>query len=419
MPPEKPPPLPLSIQREDPSSAPYFSGRWVGGRNDWAGEVGVRFRVQLDCEVTALGRAAEKPLLETIPVTLWSAETQAPLAMVDVGPASRVESAYAWEPLAAHVQLRAGEEYRLTQRCRPKMLDRWFDGKAVQEDLEKETWVSLAHFLGGVCRNDVGYPSREDGELRRAGMVNFKAIPSRNTAQLTPVTEAELAQRLALVAASEEESLGSTEIEARLLVLAGVLALLLEDLDIWPGTPVIAVVGPEPDFPQLVSRSPPLSPRSSLKSCSVMAGVDSTEIAAELARFTRLWGLQGGGFMLIGWRTGEVLHLGRRPYKVDSSPSVDGSPLASTDAKREPRGGLLEPAEIAAGLGQGVVIARSYTGEVTVFLPADARHQRGLKVTRAFEQPQPPKSGPVGPANANVTPAVALTDHDAILAACL
>lgn len=68
-----------------------------------------------DCELTALGRPAEPPLAEPAMVSLWHAGSQELLASAMVGPASRVDGFYAWEPLMEPIILREGQEYRLSQ----------------------------------------------------------------------------------------------------------------------------------------------------------------------------------------------------------------------------------------------------------------------------------------------------------------
>lgn len=72
-----------------------------------------------DFEVTALGRPAEPPLMEPALVSLWHAESQELLASALVGPTSRVDGFYAWEPLMEPLVLRKGQEYRLSQNLGP------------------------------------------------------------------------------------------------------------------------------------------------------------------------------------------------------------------------------------------------------------------------------------------------------------
>lgn len=162
--------------REDPASRPFFSERWPGTRNDYTGEAGFRFVAEVDFEVTALGRPAEPPLMEAAMVTLWETETEESLVSAVVGPSSRVEGFYAWEPLAEPVALRRGREYRFSLRIRAGMQDRWCDAKLDAETAAAASWPSLGAFLGGVVRNKHDFPNRPDGDFRRPGIVNFKAL---------------------------------------------------------------------------------------------------------------------------------------------------------------------------------------------------------------------------------------------------
>ncbi|CAE8619905.1 unnamed protein product [Polarella glacialis] len=232
-----PPPVP---RREDPASRPFFTGRWPGGRNDYGGEAGIRFVAAVSSEVTALGRLAEPPLMEGTVVTLWQTDTQEPLATAEVGPKSRVEGNYAWEPLTDELVLHAGKEYRLTQRCRANMPDRWCDARATAEEVAVGSWASLASFVGGVARNSAGFPNREDGDLRRAGMVNFKAMlrPSPGPA-MQLVSREQLAHSLARATAADEQRRGGgpQEVEGRLAALACLLELFVDELaNLEPGT---------------------------------------------------------------------------------------------------------------------------------------------------------------------------------------
>lgn len=58
--------------------------------------------------------------------------------------------------------------------------------------------LRIRGFVGGVCRNSPGFPQRLDGELRRPGMVNFKALPRPPEPRLEEVPRELLAKRLAL-----------------------------------------------------------------------------------------------------------------------------------------------------------------------------------------------------------------------------
>ena len=68
-----------------------------------------------DFEITALGRCAEPPLMEAALVSVWETQSQECLASALVGPTSRVDGFYAWEPLMEPLLLKKGQEYRLSQ----------------------------------------------------------------------------------------------------------------------------------------------------------------------------------------------------------------------------------------------------------------------------------------------------------------
>jgi hypothetical protein len=68
-----------------------------------------------DFEITALGRCAEPPLMEAALVSVWDTKSQECLASALVGPTSRVDGFYAWEPLMEPLLLKKGQEYRLSQ----------------------------------------------------------------------------------------------------------------------------------------------------------------------------------------------------------------------------------------------------------------------------------------------------------------
>ena len=64
--------------------------------------------------MTSLGRPCEPPLAESQLVSLWHTRSQERVASALVGPSSRVEGFYSWEPLLEPVVLRKGQEYRLS-----------------------------------------------------------------------------------------------------------------------------------------------------------------------------------------------------------------------------------------------------------------------------------------------------------------
>ncbi|CAE7282196.1 unnamed protein product [Symbiodinium sp. CCMP2456] len=248
------------VPREDPASRPFWCGRWPGARNDYEGEAGFRFLVNLDCEVTALGRPCEPPLMEAAAVSLWHAASQDLLASISVGPASRVEGSYAWERLPEAIVLRPGQEYRLTLRCRANMQDRWSDATCAAEEAAAESWAALASFLGGACKNANGFPSRTDGDLRRPGIVNFKALlrPSNEPA-LRDVGREAFARSLAASAAAEARA--GDEVESRLAALAGLVALFVDEIRL----PAMALLGAEEELQLIAASAAACSPSGALE----------------------------------------------------------------------------------------------------------------------------------------------------------
>jgi len=178
------PPTELQQLREGAASQdgamPYFAGSWNGYRNNWYGDVGVSFVPQKDFSIVSLGRHHhnETGLTQTVPVTLWSVETQLPLAIVNVGPHSFLEGHYHWEPVdSPGVTVSQGREYRLTQACTPNMVDKWFDSTVSFEEVEANAATGFARFVGAVNMSGFGYPAFTNGQFRRPGMVNFKMKP--------------------------------------------------------------------------------------------------------------------------------------------------------------------------------------------------------------------------------------------------
>eukprot|EP00438_Fugacium_kawagutii_P035127 Skav218767 [mRNA] locus=scaffold1372:258306:265296:- [translate_table: standard] len=262
-----------AVLREDPASRAFFCGHWPGKRNDYEGEArdglcgggsmwpdiesllrwSLGYRepaaeliagiaecawLTQDLEVTALGRPAEPPLMEPALVSLWDAESQELLASALVGPTSRVDGFYAWEPLMEPLVLRKGQEYRL---------------------------------------------------LRRPGIVNFKALlrpgpepePLGPTQGLRRVDREDFARDLAL--ALTEGALGMEEVELRLAALAGhgedtmagrgacgcLLALLVDELS---GISAMALLGPQEELEIIAASAAAVSPLGALELAGAGAG---------------------------------------------------------------------------------------------------------------------------------------------------
>eukprot|EP00439_Symbiodinium_sp_Y106_P060137 s3078_g8.t2 len=341
------------VPREDPASRPFWCGRWPGARNDYEGEAGFRFLVHLDCEVTALGRPCEPPLMEAAAVSLWHAASQDLLASIAVGPASRVEGSYAWERLPEAIVLRPGQEYRLTLRCRANMQDRWSDATCAAEEAAAESWAALASFLGGACKNANGFPGRTDGDLRRPGIVNFKALlrPSNEPA-LRDVGREAFARSLAASAAAEARA--GDEVESRLAALAGLVALFVDEIRL----PAMALLGAEEELQLIAASAAACSPTGALElaGCGIF---DSRALCQEMSRTARRSGLDAG-LLLVGALTGEVLGLCLRPRAPELRFEGTGRPLQAWELAEQLQAGLAlvrtstevvaYPAQKAAGL---------------------------------------------------------------------
>lgn len=341
----------------------FFSGHWPGTRNDWTGEVGIRLLAQTPCVVTALGRhTTEGKLSEGAVVTLWSAESQQVIANVEVGPDSFVESNYAFTTLPQRVVLEVGKEYRVSQRCKSRMADWWFDGHASEEEVTALASSRYARFLGGCCRNDGGYPNRNDGERRRAGMVNFKI--AREGLEVVFVSREELAHSLAH-AASVEESTSSEATDAYLGVIARLLALLVDELTV----PVFAVVAPEADVSSVV--------RMEYTVKGDVGNVFGKRFVVDVARAGHEY---GGAFdehgapleaaFVVGHRGGEVLVAAAGLQRLSALSGGVG-------------GDCLGAAELAALLPRGMAFVRSPAGDVTAFLATEVRQGRALRLGQA------------------------------------
>ncbi|CAK9033144.1 ATPase GET3B (AtGET3B) (Guided entry of tail-anchored proteins 3 homolog B) [Durusdinium trenchii] len=361
-----------AVLREDPASRPFFCGRWPGRRNDYEGEDTAFGVCRIDCELTALGRPAEPPLAEPAMVSLWHAGSQELLASAMVGPASRVDGFYAWEPLMEPIILREGQEYRLSQRCRANMPDRWSDELTNGEEMAGKSWASLARFLGGVCRSLEAsiaerFPNRLDGELRRPGIVNFKALPRpMPEPALDTVDREDFAKALAVgLAALPPKSLevAQDELEIRLAALAGLLTLFVDELN---GATAMALLAHEDELEIIASSAAAFSPTGTLE----LAGssvFESKALCQEMSLAARRSGMLDAGLLLVSF-TGEVLGLVLRPRSQGSDPE---SPMVF-DVGRP-----LQPWELAKQLPEGLAFAKRMGGEVLAYDVTQLRKGRG------------------------------------------
>eukprot|EP00435_Cladocopium_sp_Y103_P038047 s32_g10.t1 len=366
--------LPPAVLKEDPASRAFFCGHWPGKRNDYEGEAGFKILPEMDFEITALGRCAEPPLMEAALVSVWETKSQECLASALVGPTSRVDGFYAWEPLMEPVVLKKGQEYRLSQRCRANMLDRWCDDYATKEELSGKSWAALASFIGGVCREKSdcefsSFPHLSDGALRRAGIVNFKAIlrPGPEP-ELRRVDREAFARDLALqltATSSEAAPLPVEEVELRLAALAGLLALLVDELQ---GVSALALLAPQEELEIIVASAAAVNPwgQVELAGASVF---DSRALCQEMGLAARRSGQLDAGLLLVAF-TGEVMGLVLRPRCAGGALAAAGGPMVFD------QGRPLQPWEIAQQLpGPGLAMAKQLAGDVLAY---DARQmQRG------------------------------------------
>jgi len=363
---------PEPVARKPPKrrdDVPLFIGSWTGTRNDWTGDVGISFVAEAKCTVTALGRSADVPLTETATVTLWLTETQEVLAAADVGPCSPVEGHYAFEAIGsgAGVELQAGMEYRLTQRCRSRMPDKWFDGRATAEEAAAWSASQYARFVGGVCRNGQGFPGREDGEHRRAGMVNFKV--AQVCLNVRPVSRTELASTAAGIAFIEAGG-DPAAIDGYVAVIAHVLALLVDELAALPGLEVLIVVAQDEALHKRVRLEPAegeaelsrelAGSAEGVPACTVFDHRFASEVVSFAQRYNgevdELGSPMDGAFV-VSCRSGQVLAAAARIFRGHR---------------------LVGGTELVATLGGGVALSRSASGDVTALFAPEVRQGRAL-----------------------------------------
>jgi len=364
------------IQPKRPRDTAFFSTSWVGARNDWNGDVGIIIVIETACTITALGRHVyDTELSEIATVTLWHAATQKVAAVAHVGPCSEVEGHYAFDALDSPVRAQAGEEYRLTLRCRGGMPDKWYDGKATAAEVAAHCAPGHVRFVGGVCRNNYGYPNREDGEFRRAGIVNFKILVE--PVEMLPVTKAELASKITHSAAlGAYGDPGATD--ETLSIVAGLLALLVDELAALPGITASVVVAHDELIQQRLHLEPAdtaadLSHELAGKVPGVQASsVHGQRFARELVSFARQHSSTGTngspalddpleGAFVVSSRTGCVLAAAARLFRGPQ-------PLTA--------------AELVATLGSGMAFVRSADGAVAAFLAPDAQKGCAFVINR-------------------------------------
>lgn len=362
------------------AAVPLFVGRWPGTRNDWAGDVGISFTLKASGVIAAVGRHISDGahLAETVAVTLWSTDTMKALASVQVGPSSAVEGHYAFEVLDPPVAVHSGQEYRLSQRCTSNMRDRWFDGKATPEEVTARCASQYAEFLGGVCRNEPGYPKRDDGAYRRAGMVNFKF--ARQGMDVMGVTREEFAHALASIAAVEEP--GQPEATgAYVAVIATLLALFVDQLQDLTCPAAFVAIAPESELRNLLRRrgvdGGAASPCDFVSANTEAARtVFHTHFAEELVAFSRR-------------HAGKTDEAGRPVECGLLMCHQSGVVLAAATQVACGSRGAMTASGVAGVLRKGMVLTRSERGAVTAYPSSEVRQGRALQIESGLHPSMP------------------------------
>lgn len=360
-------PGPVSAIPPEPACIPFFRGNWAGTRNDFTGEVGISFTANIDFTITALGRHVGDIAQDTVTVTLWMSDTQSAITSADVGPSSTREGPYAFEALNHCVDLKAGYEYRLSQRCVEKMLDPWFDGRATAQEAATQCASKYATFLGGVCRNGFGYPKRYDGEHRRPGMVNFKVV--QQGLDIVPVTREEMAEALARFALAEEPMDEETA-NNYILVLSAVLTVLANELADVPGASAYVVVVPEDALGELYlqqcSTNTDLTSTGNGSTPSIFDARFKHKLASFAQSFRGRIDEEGGpmeGAIVLSHCTGQVVGAALQIFCNNAE--------------------LLGAADLMTVLGRGMAFTRSEQGSITAFPGMSVRQGQALRIESA------------------------------------
>jgi len=279
------------------------------------------------------------------------------------------------------------------------MPDRWFDSHATAEEVASKSRASCARFLGGVCRKDAGFPSREDGDYRRAGMVNFKfamacngsqnyscggpptalkntpvdAPPTRTVSpgsamtglQLVIVSRMELATILAQVVGAEE-SANCEAFNVYLKVVASLLGLLADELATSASVSAFVVISSLEELRKTL-RVETVEGETDL-ACRLREGsghsIFDSQFSAEMVGLAQRYkggrddfgGPLDGGFV-VSQNTGEV-HAAAVRFLKGSQPAC--------------------AAEVAATLNRGMALTRSDGGNLIIYLAPEVRKGRAL-----------------------------------------
>lgn len=270
------------------------------------------------------------------------------------------------------------------------MQDRWCDAKLDAETAAAASWPSLGAFLGGVVRNKHDFPNRPDGDFRRPGIVNFKALVGpQSQPALASVTRGVLAKRLARTIAEEARQTGAAmqEVEGRLAALAGVLALLVDEMAaLDPPATATALLAPEDELRRIAAGaasalSLPAPGGLELAGCGIF---ESEQLLKRMSRAARKSGLRDCGLLLVGAHTGEVIGLCPRPRSAGGA----GDPTSGVGFDGTGSSRPLAAWELVARLASGIAFARKASGEVVTFQADEVQGgscPRGMVVFEQFE----------------------------------
>ena len=252
------------------------------------------------------------------------------------------------------------------------MLDRWSDESATKDDLNGKSWTSLARFLGGAYRNEPDcifshFPIRVDGEFRRPGIVNFKAILRPAEPRLRQVDKEDFVRELAVGITEKSDSpnpnrrISVEEVELRLAALAGLLALLVDELS---GIAAMAVLAPEDELEMIAAAAAACHPTGAVE----LAGAsvfDSKVLCQEMYLAARRSGMLDAGLLLVSY-SGEVIGLVLRPRFAGGA--AGNGPMVFD------QGRPLQVWEIAKQLTRGIAFAKRLAGEVVAYDAKQMQH---------------------------------------------
>jgi hypothetical protein len=220
-------------------------------------------------------------------------------------------------------------------------------------------------------RNGAGYPHKEDGQHRRAGMVNFRISLQGHGApdaildpcvEVVAVTREQLAQRVASCCSQEEAGNNPQALDSYMSVAARLLALLADEFgNVQRGPSALVVIAPQEEIRSNLRFDEPANTRGRSRgtvfSDRFPADVEGVGLSLKEPRILDRYGGPMDGAFLVSHLNGEV---------IGADVQIFGRRFG---ARR------LSAAGVAATLSRGIALSRSEQGHVTVFLPAEV--QRG------------------------------------------